>query len=285
VSIAGIICGQPTKDSPAPGIDPDGRGDEVYAAAYVRRFDRASAELLEATVRQTHPYGDVGPDGGQTEVTGKPGSRWQGGSQTPTGGVRAGDWVPLTLSVARTSPAKEAAFPFKVWQGQLTDAADVLLISPVIWEYDGTSGIFQRWVQQQWQLNNSILMNPTVQGRAGSRTFGTLEAGVIDPQMPDLLNTIINGRQDRPIGLRSIVGSGYPYSTSLTLPNVTLVLTREIIEQALSSQWVKVQPSVVPGQMLSIPKPGILVVNFTDMGPGLPAASYTLILQVEKVGS
>jgi hypothetical protein len=225
--------------------------------------------MLEMTVRQTIPYGDVTNYGA---------SRLQAGTQTPTGGVRAGDWVPGPSSVARTFPAQESAFPFRVWQGQLTDGADALLISPMVWEHDGGSSIFQQWVQSQSVLNNTILMNAAVQARAGSRTFGTLEVGAIDPQTPDLLSLIVNGRQDGPIGVRQI-GNSY------TIPNITVVLTREIIEQALSSQWATVMPSVVPGQMLTIPKAGILVVNFADvMAPNLPRASYTLILQVEKVG-
>ena len=270
VSITGLICGQPTKDSPAPGIDPDGKGDEVYAAAYVRRFNRKSFEMLEMTVRQTIPYGDVTNYGT---------SRLQGGTQTATGGMRSGDWLPGPGSVARTFPAQESAFPFRVWQGQLTDEADALLISPMVWEHDGGTSIFQQWVQSQSVLNNTILMNTSVQARAASRTFGTLEVGAIDPQTPDLLSLIINGRQDGPVGVRQ-VGNSY------TIPNITVVLTREMIEQTLSSQWALVMPSVVPGQMLTIPKPGILVVNFSDvMAPNAPSkSSYTLILQVERVG-
>ena len=268
VTINGVICGQPTKDSPFPGVDPDGKGDEIYAAAYVRRFDRTSFELRELTVRQTIPYGDISNYGT---------SRLQGGTQTPTGGVQSGDAVPGTLNIARVYPAQESAFPFRVWQGQLTDAADALLISPMIWEHDGGSSIFQQWVQSQGVLNNTIFMDPAVQTRVGSRMFGTLETGVIDPATPDLLSQIINGRQDGPVGVRLV-------DRTYVIPNITVVLTREIIEQALSSQWAKALPTVVPGQLLTIPKPGILVVNFATTGsPNVPT-SYTLILQVEKIG-
>jgi hypothetical protein len=223
------------------------------------------------TVRQTIPYGDVTNYGT---------SRLQAGTQTPTGGVRAGDWIPSNHTVARTFPAQESAFPFRVWQGQLTDAADALLISPLVWEHDGGSNIFQQWAQSQSVLNNTIFMNTAVQARASSKTFGTLEVGAIDPQTSDFFSMILNGRQDGPIGVRQ-AGSGY------TIPNITVVLTREIIEQALSSQWATSYPSAVPGQMLSIPKPGILVVNFANLvAPNQSSnrASYTLILQVEKVG-
>jgi hypothetical protein len=273
VTITGIICGQPTKDSPFPGVDPDGKGDEIYAAAYVRKFDRTSLQLNEYTVRQTIPYGDV---------TNYSGARLQGGTQTPTGGVQAGDWLPGGSSTARTVPAQESVFPFRVWQGQLTDGADALVINPMVWEHDGGTGILSNWVQSQAVLNNTIALNPAVQARAASRTFGTLEVGATTPPGSNIITALINGQQDRPIGVR-------PNGGSYSIPNLVVVLTREIIEQALSSQWATIQPSTVPGQALTIPKPGILVINLSDTAfpsnvVGASSASYTLILQVEKIG-
>ncbi len=69
------------------------------------------------------------------------------------------------------------------------------------------------------------------------------------------------------------------------VPNMTLVLTREIIEQALAAQWAPIQTTVVPGQTISIPKPGIIILNFVDQQiPNRPTPAYSLILQVEKTG-
>jgi hypothetical protein len=39
----------------------------------------------------------------------------------------------------------------------------------------------------------------------------------------------------------------------------------------------------VPGLVLNIPKPGILVLNFTDQSSSNAPASYSMILQIEKV--
>jgi hypothetical protein len=70
------------------------------------------------------------------------------------------------------------------------------------------------------------------------------------------------------------------------VPNMTLVLTREMIEQALAAQWATIQTTVVPGQTIAIPKPGILIVNFVDQQiPNRPTAAYSLIIQVEKTGN
>ena len=274
VSLAGVIAGQPTADTIVTGGlinvgDPDGRGDEIYAAAYVRRFDRATFQLLESTVRQTLPYGDI---------TGNSASRLQGGSQTPTGGVAKGDWIPGNLSVSRLYPAQDTAFPFRVWEGRLTDNADVLVIAPTVWEYDGGTGVLQQWAQSQSVLNGTILQDANVQARINTKAFGVMQVGVTSPTFPNPLQTLVDGRQDRPLGVATM-GSG------TVVPNMTLVLTREIIEQALAAQWAPIQTTVVPGQTITIPKPGIIIMNFVDQQiPSRPTPAYSLILQVEKTG-
>jgi hypothetical protein len=236
----------------------------------VRRFDRATFQLLESTVRQTLPYGDI---------TGNSASRLQGGSQTPTGVVAAGDWIPGNLSVARLNPPSDTAFPFRVWEGRLTDNADVLVIAPTVWEFDGGTGVLQQWVQSQSVLNGTILQDANVQARINTKAFGAMQVGVTSPTFPNPLQTLVDGRQDRPLGVRTM-GSG------TVLPNTTLVLTREIIEQALASQWAQIQTTVVPGQTITIPRPGIIVVNFVDQPiPNRPTPAYSLILQVEKTGN
>ena len=73
------------------------------------------------TVRQTIPYGDVTNYGA---------SRLQGGTQTPTAAFAPATGFRAPGTVARTFPAQESAFPFRVWQGQLTDATDALLDFP-----------------------------------------------------------------------------------------------------------------------------------------------------------
>ena len=273
ITATGLLVGQATRDSPAPGIDPDGKGDEAYAAAYVRRFDRRSLQMLETSVRQTLPYGDVSGYGA---------SRLQGGTQTPTGGLRAGDRIPALLSTARQIPAGGSAFPMKIWDGRLTDGVDALLISPTVWEYDGGTSIWTDWVQSQSVLNNTITSDPAVQNRIASRVFGTIEAGVIVPRLPNLPELIINGRQDSPVGMRATGGVPGFAAPTYSLPHTMVVLTREIIEQALAAAWPRVMPTAAPGVMLDVPKPGILVLSFFDQGSGAQAA-YSLVLQVERL--
>jgi hypothetical protein len=271
VTVTALLCGQPTLDVSGtlqllPGQtliatgDPDGPGDEVLAAAFVRRFNRVTRQLIDFGSRRTRPYGDI--SSGQ--------NRLQGGTQTSTGGVKAGDWIPGNASIVRVSPATESSLPWKVWEDRLTDGNEALLISPSIWEHDGGDSAFNAWVQSQTILNETIFEDGGVQNRVANQTLAPLEVGVV-PYVP-----APNDRSDYPIGRR-------PGGTAGVIPNVTVVLTREIIEKALSSTWATAQPPVVPGLVLNIPKPGILVLNFTDQSSSNAPASYSMILQIEKV--
>jgi hypothetical protein len=266
VTVTGIICGEPTVDTTVSGIisvgHRDGPGDEIRAAAYLRRFDRTTQQLMEYGSRGTRPYGDV------TGGTG----RLQGGTMSSTGGIQAGDVLPSSFSVARVSAAQETAFPWKVWEGRLTDGVDALLVSPSLWEWDDYSTEpNDTWVQNQRIMDQTILAHSSVQARISTQVLGPVEAG------PVVYRDI---GADGPIGWRS--GSNGRF-----LPNVTIVLTREIIEKALVLPWSFTLP-VATGAMLSIPKPGIMVVTFTD--PQSSAldfdpvpASYSMILQVERL--
>jgi len=264
VTVTGIICALPTGDTTMTGLiqvgDPDGRGDEVQAGAYIRRFDRVTQQLLEYGDRRSIPYGDI------TAGTG----RLQAGTQTPTGGVRHGDWIPPSFSVSRASAAQDLAIPWKVWEGRLTDGVDVLAISPNVWEWDGVQDFYTRWVNAQHLLDQTILADQGVQNRIANQSLAPIEVGAVS----------YLGLGDRPIGLRR-TGNGP------VVPNLMIVLTREIIERALSvSAWAPTQIPVT-GVPLAIPKPGILVLNFVEV-PGdalsMPA-SYSLILQVEKLSN
>jgi hypothetical protein len=272
VTITALLCAQPTRDTRStltliPGQnliatgDPDGPGDEILAAAFVRRFDRRSRQLVESETRQTVPYGDI--SSGQ--------QRLQAGTQTSTGGIKAGDWIPGNASIARVAPATDSSFPLKVWEGRLTDGIDAVLVSPSVWEYDGGNGIRDKWAESQTLLNETIFSESVVQNRLTGQGLGYVEVGVTPYTL------LSDADHDDPVGRR-------PGGSGSVLPNVTIVLTREIIERTLSSPWVTVMPTAVPGLMLNIAQPGILIVNFTDqVGDNPMPASYSMILHVEKV--
>ena len=237
VTITRLTCIKQTLDDP---LQKDGRGDEIYAAAFYRRYDRKTTANLEMSEVQTRVYGDFyqAPD------------RIQAGTRSAAGGIQSGDMIPDGASAQRTLPPQVSQFPLLVWQGPLTDGADALLISPSIWESDGNPQLFSGWVQSQTSLSNSIFLAAKVQNEIGSRVFQPLTLGTSEGVSGSLASaaaqtavlaafglppvlTLFSAPQDRPIGLRGTKDAN-GVDTAL-LPNTTIVLTREIIEQALRS--------------------------------------------------
>lgn len=286
VTVTGLRAGWATSDDM---LHRDGKGDEVFAAAFVRRYDRRTAEPLEYTNRQTMVYGDR---------NGFSNERALGGSLSPMGGIGDGDAIP-DAQVARAMPAQNSVFPWKLWEGTLTEGSDALVISPSVWEYDGNPALFHTWGQSQQVLTNTLFLSARLQQQIDARMFGSLqldgsevtasrfvEIGKVNAGMTIAaalglppLHLLVGGASDRPIGIVAIS------KDATALPNTTVVLTREIIEAALGMPPL---PVVHPTQnvVIPIPKPGIMVINFEDRTTSNPfdrKAFYSMILQVERV--
>jgi hypothetical protein len=308
VTITGIRCYQASMDDM---LSRDGVGDEVYAAAYVRRYDRGTGQLAEVTTRQSASHGDVNNFGGQ---------RLQAGTRSATGGLRDADMVPEGALIAmRSVQASEITFPLRLWDGTLTDGVDALVISPSLWEQDVGDPFYAQWLQFQQTINNSLFSKQGVQDQISQKLFGAVVFGmsgvdnntsgqsfgrlVLDAGMmlggggaPFL--SLLSTTADRPLG---IVQNGRDVSA---LPNHTVILTREIIEAALAKAPLGAIPSPVAngfgiGGMLgtptlarlgvAAPKPGIVVIQFEDRAingtlgfPERPAI-YQMYIQVERV--
>jgi hypothetical protein len=320
VTVTGLRAYQASQDDP---LSRDGRGDEVYAAAAVRRYDRRTGQLAESAVRQTASYGDVAffPQ------------RVQAGTGSGTGGIQDGDPIPAGPMVAmRSQPAQDVLFPWRLWEGTMTDGVEALVITPSIWEQDGGytptvfeswrgdgTGFYQQWRQQQQALDPSLFTNAAVQQQITQRTFGTLITGASGVNgnsglginlrnFTDLtllsfgipVANLLSGSADRAIGiLPNVTG---PNADQTLLPIQAVVLTREIIEAALAQPPLGMIPSPMSltvglggtNAMATIgqaaPKAGVLVLHFQDgllpniLGVARPAI-YRMYLQVERLSA
>ena len=300
VTVTSLRCGRETLDDP---LQRDGKGDEIYAAAFVRHYDRRSSQQLDGAEIITQIYGDAYQS-----------TRQQAGTRSGLGGIQDSDIIPDYPSNAPVDrgniPPKNDLFPLKLWQGTMTDGVDALVISPSIWESDGDLTLFNSWAQSQINLNQMLISAQPVQDQIKNTKFGILTLGnvsgggvnqstnaweVYGVLLADAvlaipsINLPTNGR-DRPIGLAP------NDTTSTALPNTTVVLTREIIEAALKGpspivySYFEPKAMKIP-QTIVIPKPGIMVIVFTDtaqvsgnmpVAPDGPA-SYAMILQVERM--
>jgi hypothetical protein len=188
-----------------------------------------------------------------------------------------------------------------LWQGSLTDGADVVVISPSVWENYGDRQLFSAWHQNEQSFNNSLLLDSNVQNQIknntlavlflgsstnspGSTVQGTAEQLTNDANTGDIIQGAALGG---PLGLSTglivgaiIAAASHPgidrpfglvdsNATTVVLPNATLVLTREIIEKRLgSNSWT------------------FLTINFNDTTRGLTGGdrpgAYTMFVEIDR---
>ncbi len=283
--------------------DQDGKGDEIYATTWVRRYDRAGNFLEQSNV-QSKVYGDT--------RNLPPQAREQAGSLSATGGIRSGDNIPANATDRRWSAPSDSTFPLKLWQGTLTAGGDVLILSPSIWESNEDQSVLSVWGQAQNALGDSLWnkpeVKPEVQNQINQRIFGPLVLGNVSGlsgNMGAATASVISASLGIPVlalPARAILGGGFDRPVGLspsgvdatTLPNVTIVLTQEIIERALTGGL----PAQVSDSAFGhgIVGPGIIAIDFQDtfqpsdwtgfnagLGVNAIPGKYRLVLQVERV--
>jgi hypothetical protein len=146
----------------------DGMGDEVYAATFIRRYDRRTGAVAEFTSRRTLTYGDTKFFGARVQA-----GKWSG-----TGGIRDFDPVPDNFDPSELRlPGSDTAFPWKLWEGTLTDGVDALVFSPSLWEEDGSTQLYAIWNQQMTSITSSLFANPAIQSQIAGKRFGFVIGG------------------------------------------------------------------------------------------------------------
>ena len=265
------------------------------------RFNvRSQGDLLDHDLRRTKVLGDIAnfPDRLRAGT---------GNGPYGTGGLRQGDSYP-DAGHARSRDQDGAepnsqTFPFKVWEGTLTDGADAAIILPTMWEQDNDGSPFDAWQQsetngasQLWwdgavqqalkQTSLGVVAPPSSGTLNGDRSFADIMVSgavqFMNPLGPIWVTALLTGSRDRPIGLGTAAGPG--------LPRRAIVLTRETIEHALNAPRVAPDPAAVGLAnawmlgYLDVPV-GIIPVVLVDQtipGGSLDGA-YVLYLQVERM--
>ena len=283
VTVNGLICTLAASSS-----------DAIHVGAVIRQYDRRSGQNTMFTNADTWVYGDVNNMQGQ---------RKQAGSRSQTGGIGIGDMIPTGFvpGVPNKLPAQANLFPLLLWQGTLTDGADVVAISPSVWINYGDQQLFSAWHQNEQSFNNSLLLDNGVQNQISSSTLGVLYLGsstnspgstvqattehlVTDANTGDIIQGAALGG---PLGLStglivqaimsaaSHPGIDRPFglvdanATTVILPNATLVLTREMIEKSLgNNSWA------------------FVTINFKDTSRGFTGGdqpgAYTMFIEIDR---
>lgn len=290
----------------------DGKYDEVYGGFTMLHFDRKTGDVLDRDLRRTKVLGDIHnfPD------------RLRAGSASGTGGLRAGDSYP-DAGHARYrgqdgAEPNSQTFPFKVWEGTLTDGADAAIILPTMWEQDNDGSTYDAWHQSEVSSASQIWFDGTVQQAVKQTSLGVIAPpGAITPNMsPTFSNesfaagffaamgqpwvaSLLAGSRDRPIGMvpgalaavgatAAPPGAVAPLAADVALPRRAIVLTREIIEHALNGSRILPDPASLGAANMwmlayfDVPV-GVIPVLLKD-GPGSNLqATYVLYLQVERM--
>jgi hypothetical protein len=258
-----------------------GEHNAVFAAAAVEVLDRRNnfSVLQNAAVVQSQVHGDVNK--GPTRV--------RAGSASSSGGFLAGDMFPAGQNPAALSlPPSTTTFPFLLWEGQITDGVEAVVVRPSLWVWNSRFDVFNRWqrlatssvavafVDGGSKTARDLLMD-SVRDRAGrgdlspfrneSRAFFACFSDVIPGGAGLESEQCAPGYSHRPIGLRPTPGSPQ-YNGWL---DVAIVVTREGIERALSST----------GQVGGAAN-GVVPIGLVDNGSNW-AGNYDLYLKVERV--
>lgn len=244
----GLHCEHETKDDM---LQLDGKRDEVYAGAYTVRVTRQSTTATPpaGSLVRTKVMGDTNGFSG----------RIQAGTASDAGGIQTGDFVP---SSAATVPQPGVAtttdrFPLLVWEGELSDSSDLLVIAPVLFAWNkADESPWNSW-SGWWSSPNGAaqLRDSARQGVKPDKLGLTLSGewqrdkwagGYIDPLAgsfdfldPDRKRRYGPGfdlKADRPIGLEDQHGGGMLNAPDLVWAPRGLVLTRTNLEAKLGSQ-------------------------------------------------
>jgi hypothetical protein len=283
--------------------------DDVYGGFIMLHFNRQTAQLLNQDARRTKVLGDInGRVFGETD--GGDFKRLRAGTASATGGLKNGDSYPDAANARvrgqHSAPPNRETFPFEIWTGQLTNASDAVIILPTLWSRDGKTQGFDNWQNAELTAASQIWWDPAVQQALRQTTLG-----VVAPPGSSTPNSDQQFRKlGEVVGAVFLAGLGQPWALGLVfdpsskdrpiglspsangIPRRAIVLTREMIEQALNSSRVPLNLTmVVPNYppwilpYLDVPVGVIPVLLFDYVPPpGAPLrTAYVMYLQVERM--
>jgi hypothetical protein len=258
VAINGFWCHNQTWDDVTRS---DGKDDEVFLDVNVKVVDQQGT-VLQNFDSESELMGD----------TWRLPNRIQAGSGSDLGGIITGDkFPPVDKPWLRTGGLNDRRFPpYLIWEGELREGRDMVLLTPTIWEWDPGAGFWDGWLDWQVKVDDQYgkrakeifgkiwpISAPVFDAVSlGIQTAGTL-AGMWSP---------LGKAMRRPIGIHR-----NPDDPNGTLFNpITIALNTETADYLCSSNL----------QGLGN---GILELRYID-DPFLRGV-YSIFLQIEKLGS
>ena len=234
----------------------------MWIDAEVSLLDKNANAIVPGQPLRSRPMGDVNNQPG----------RIQAGTASSMGGIKSYDNVPSAMPWAMNGTPQSDALPLAVWQGQLVQGQNAVVITPSIWEWDGPQDV----VSAYWNWWKDVMhsgMKTAQQLAFVQSVFGTPARYALDLQQTQFravtgfADDMFGKAEDRPIGL-DVSGTG-PDGRPIYAPKLKLItLTYESAEALLKQN--------VNGRGY-----GVLAIPYVD-NPKF-AGNYTLYLKLEKI--
>ena len=258
VTLTGFYVHNETTDNAAQW---DGKRDEVFISTDVKFLDLNGNQVIQGFSPSVPSYvfGDTYKQ--------NPNQRKQAGSASDRGGIRTGDRYPLDDPYSGVPIQGPQWIPLKLWEGDLVQGQNAVVVTPTIWEFDGSqnAAVFNGWVQ--WaqgttqKLRNSKEFGEMV-GAEGATALAL--TGLSLDLALSFSNQVLGQDGDRPIGVNR---SG----PTVSFQPQTLALNYENIESFLSQGH----------EAAGLPR-GLYPVQYIDTGEW-GGGNYIIYLKVEKV--
>lgn len=165
VVLTGFTVNHQTSDNV---LEADGQGDEVYIVADVAKYDQHERVSLERRPLGNGPIiHGLGPVTfrrnlvsvimGDINFQHDP-PRIRAGSASGSGGLRTSDSFPAPNPWVVSSPPQADRPPMLLWEGELVEGRDFVVVIPTIWEWDGGNNeLRSQWMQS---VNHKLARDP-----------------------------------------------------------------------------------------------------------------------------
>jgi hypothetical protein len=209
----------------------DGRGDEVFITTQVSEHWRNGSMSSTRMVR-TPTFGDK-----QNFP-----ARVQAGSASPQGGIMPNDRYPAEAQlISQLQPATTSNLPYVLWEGELTEIDNAVILSPAIWESDEGDELLTSFANFHSRAAPNVAyrdkFNPYIPNTYGRPMLDTWNPQKSCPKPlgpdspPTLFVPAINGWRDEPMDMNqdhsycpTYVAINWKMANAMTTVNPATVL-------------------------------------------------------------
>ncbi len=250
----------------------DGIGNEILVLAEIDLRDK-SGQVVQSLSKSSTIFGDVGA----LSLAGT--TRVQAGSVKPNGGIGPGDVISPIWEQPNAPQPGTGYTPLVLWQGQLTDGAEIVTIVPSIWEWDDGTVLASLSKWRDYVKRNAVALDLSQRTTSGDISNVMLpEPSHIPSISYGAMGTFIFEARDRPIGVaRDWPVTFYPDDGFSLFYPIAIRITQSVAEATIAGAYGS---------------PGIIPIRFVDhqigskstaIRPEFGFGDFTLNLRIDRI--